>query len=135
MDTRYCPLCGKPAVQNGKCQACQYVIGSDPDIDNDPVPMGGYSDEVLSDYQYDRRNEVWSGICALAWVVAIVGLIVCANGGPVWIWLVGFFVGIGCVIRKWRQWGREHTIMRYNQRMYWLHGKRPDNSTYRQWRL
>ena len=122
----YCPLCGKGTVVDKKCTACGYVVGSDPDIDGNPVPVGGYPDEVLVEAKQRRKDEIGSVLFGLGMLLVIVGLIIHANGGT---WIVG---GIGLLILIYRlitvcvYTTKTVHKARVNRVMYWAYGKEPD---------
>lgn len=118
----YCPLCGKPAVVDGKCQACLYVIGSDPDIDGSPVQHGGYPDELLVQMKAQRNANIWSVMPGTGLLLIVVGLLVYANGGPWWIFGIGLGVLVVCLVRYSSRWGREERAARANWRRYWAEG-------------
>lgn len=122
----YCPLCGKGNVVDKKCTACGYVVGSDPDIDGNPTPVGGYSDQVLIEAKQRRKDEIGSVLFGLGMLFVVVGLIVFANGGT---WIIA---GIGLVIWIYRFvtvfMYTSRTVNRAwrNRTMYWAYGEEPD---------
>lgn len=122
MSNNYCPLCGKPTVVDGKCQACLYVIGSDPDIDGSPVPHGGYSDEILVKMRERKKAQIKSVLPGFGVLFLVVGLIVYANGGPWWIGGIGIVILVGCLIATvLGVWNMEAKAW-YNRTKYWADG-------------
>ena len=122
----YCPLCGKPTVVDGKCQACLYVIGSDPDIDGSPVPHGGYSDDILVEMRQKKKAQIWSVIPGFGILFLVVGLLVYANGGPWWIGGAGIVILAVCGIKVLLEVWDMDTRAWYNRTRYWAYGEEPD---------
>ena len=121
-----CPLCGRGIVTERNCPVCGYEVGSDPEIDNDPVPVGGLPDSILEQQKAERKRKIRSVVPGFGLLLFVVGLLIRVNGGPEWVLAIGILILLICLIAFVNGVWKMSAKAWWNSRRWMAYGEEPD---------